>query len=340
MRGAPQAGDAGGDAGERVGARGAGEPHGGGGGVLLVVGMQDQDAVERARDDRVHHVGLARHREAHLQEVRGVVEVVARIDEGLADGILVGHGGQRRHLGHQAVARDHALLRIVDVGGVVVEGRERADRAAHDGHGMRVAAEAGEEARHLLVHHGVARDGAAEVFELRLVRQLAVEQQVAHLDEVGVLRQLLDRVAAVEQHALVAVDVGDLGRAVGGRGEARIVGEAAGVAVEPADVDDVGPDGARSHRQMRLLVAAEASALRFLPASAASLAFIGLILHAASAVAPGRGPLQCATAQSDRPDRARRHSCLLVHFALRQDMPRAKTALHCVASCRAANRAP
>jgi hypothetical protein len=36
-----------------------------------------------------------------------------------------------------------ALLGIViDVGGVVIEGRQRADHAAHDGHGMRVAAEA------------------------------------------------------------------------------------------------------------------------------------------------------------------------------------------------------
>ena len=84
-----------------------------------------------------------------------------------------------------------------------------------------------------------------------LGRQLAVEQQVADLEEVRLLGQLLDRIAAIEQHALVAVDVGDARRAVGGRGEARIVGEAAGVAVELADVDDVGADGARSHRQMR-----------------------------------------------------------------------------------------
>jgi hypothetical protein len=41
------------------------------------------------------------------------------------------------------------------------------------------------------------------------VRQLAVEQQVADLDEVALLGELLDRVAAVQQHALVAVDVGD-----------------------------------------------------------------------------------------------------------------------------------
>ena len=148
-------------------------------------------------------------------------------------------------------------LRIVDVGGVVVEGRQRADRAAHDGHRVRVAAEARVEAGHLLVHHGVARDGVVEILELLLGRQLAVQQQVADLDEVGLLRQLFDRVAAIEQDALVAVDVGDAGRAVGRRGEARIVGEAAGVAVQPADVDDVRTDGSRSHRHLGLPVVAQ-----------------------------------------------------------------------------------
>ena len=140
---------------------------------------------------------------------------------------------------------------------VVVEGRQRADRAAHDGHRVRVAAEARVEAGHLLVHHGVARDGVVEILELALGRQLAVQQQVADLEEVGLLRQLFDGIAAIEQDALVAVDVGDAGRAVGRRCEARIVGEAAGVAVQPADVDDVRTDGSRSHRHLGLPVAAQ-----------------------------------------------------------------------------------
>ncbi len=255
--GTPEAGDAGGDAGERVGARRADAAHRRRRGVLLVVGVEDEDAVERARHDRVHDVGLAGHGEAHLQEVRRVIEVVARIDEGLADRVLVGHRGDGRHLGHEAVTRDHALLRIVDVGAVVIEGRQRADRAAHDGHGMRVTAEAGEEPRHLLVHHGVARDGVAEALELALRRQLAVEQQVADLDEVGLQGEVVDVVAPVHQLALVTVDVGDAGGAVGGRGEAGVVGEAARVAVEATDIDHVWADGARSDRHLRLAAAAD-----------------------------------------------------------------------------------
>ena len=104
-------------------------------------------------------------------------------------------------------------MRIGDVGGVVIEGRQRADAAGHHRHRMRVAPEALEEAAHLLVHHGVAGDAIVEVGLLRGGRQLAVEQQVAGLEEVAVLGQLLDRIAAIEQDAFVAVDIGDLGLA-------------------------------------------------------------------------------------------------------------------------------
>ena len=216
-----------------------------------MIGMQDEDAVERAREHRVDLVFLARHREAHAQEVRRVVEVVLRIDEGLADRIFVGHRGERRHLRDHAHRGDHALMRIGDVGRVVIEGRQRADAGHHDRHRMRVAAEALEEPVHLLVHHGVARDAVVEIGLLRRGRQLAVEQQVAGLEEVAVLGELLDRIAAIEQHALVAVDIGDRGLAARRRGEARIVGEHPGLGVELRDVDDARADRAVLHRAAR-----------------------------------------------------------------------------------------
>ena len=121
-----------------------------------------------ARDEhRVDLVLLARHREAHAQEVRGVVERVQRINERLADVVLEGHRRDRRHLGDHAERRDHALVRVGDVGRVVIEGRQRADHAAHDRHRMRVAAEAGEEAAHLLVDHRVIGHAMVEVGLLR-----------------------------------------------------------------------------------------------------------------------------------------------------------------------------
>src|SRR5690606_35515322 len=91
------------------------------------------------------------------------------------------------------------------------------------------------------------RDAVVEVFLLRLGRQLAVEEQVAGLEEVAVLGELLDRIATMQQYALVTVDVRDLGLAARGRGEARIVGESAGFFVEGADVDDVRPHRPLSH---------------------------------------------------------------------------------------------
>ena len=109
MRRAPQAGDAGRDAGERIGARRTGEPHGRGRRVLLVIGMQDEDRVQRLGEHRIDLVLLARHREAHAQEVLGVAQMVQRIHEGLADRIFVGHRRDGRHLGDQAVAGDLAL---------------------------------------------------------------------------------------------------------------------------------------------------------------------------------------------------------------------------------------
>ena len=102
---------------------------------------------------------------------------------------------------------------IMDVGGVVIEGRQRADHAAHDRHRMRVAAKALIEARHLLMHHRVARDAVVEIVLLLRRRQLAVEQQIGGLEEIALLGELVDRIAAIEEDALVAVDEGDRGGA-------------------------------------------------------------------------------------------------------------------------------
>ena len=166
-----------------------------------MVGVQDQDAVHGARQDRVVDVGLRRHGIEHVEEVLRIAQVVARIHEGLADRVLVGPGGDGRHLGDQPEGRDLALARIVDVEVVVVEGGQRPDHAAEDRHRMGVAAEAVEEAPQLLVHHGVVGDVLAEFGELGAGRQLAFQQQVGDLDEVRLLGQLLDRVAAVQQDA-------------------------------------------------------------------------------------------------------------------------------------------
>ncbi len=212
--------------------------------------MQDEDAIHSAREHGIDFVFLARHGEAHMQKIRRVREFVPRIDERLTDGILVGHGGDGRHLRDHADASDIALLRILDVDRVVIEGRQRADHADHDGHGMCVAAEAGVEPGHLLMHHRVFNDAAVERLVLLAGRKLTIQQEVAGLDETAVLGELVDRIAAIEENALVAVDEGDLRLAARRRGEARVVGEAAGILIERVDVDHVGPNRALADRQV------------------------------------------------------------------------------------------
>ena len=81
---------------------------------------------------------------------------------------------------------------------------------------MRVTPEAAIEGRELLVQHGVAADRVAELVELCLARQLAIEQQIGDLHEARLLGELIDRIAAMEEHAFIAVDIGDCRLARGG----------------------------------------------------------------------------------------------------------------------------
>ena len=160
---APQCGDAGGDTGERVGTRRACQAHGRGRCVLFVVGVEDEDPVHCLGKRRADRFDLARRVEHHVQEVFCVRQVVTRVHHGLAHGVLVNHCGQGRHLGNQADRGDFAMLRVIDVEGVVIEGRQGADHTAHDGHRVGVATEAVEERLQLLVNHGVVLYGADEL---------------------------------------------------------------------------------------------------------------------------------------------------------------------------------
>ncbi|MPN17785.1 hypothetical protein SDC9_165140 [bioreactor metagenome] len=142
------------------------------------------------------------------------------------------------------------MLGVVDVGAVVIEGRQGAHQTGQHGHRVCVTTEAAQEELHLLVDHGVLGHAVLEVCLLCSVRQFAVQQQVAGVEVVAVGGQLLDGVAAVQQLALVAVDVGDGGLA-GCRGqEARVIREHVRLCVQFADVDHVRTDGALVHGEV------------------------------------------------------------------------------------------
>jgi hypothetical protein len=256
-----------------IAAGAAGEAHRRGAGILLVVGVQDEQQVERLGVQRIDLVGLAGDREEHVQHVRGVVEVVARVHEGLAERVLVGCRGDRRQLGDDAVREDLAVPRVIDVGGVVVEGRHRRHDRGHHGHRVGVVMEAVVHVAQRLVEHRVPADRPREAGELRRGRQVAVQQQVGHLEVAAVLGELLDRVAAVEQDAGIAIDVGDAALAGCGGHEPGIEGEHPVVTVEGADVDHLRAYTAGVNRVLGGLAGGEVLQLEFVLAHVFSSRF-------------------------------------------------------------------
>jgi hypothetical protein len=120
---------------------------------------------------------------------------------------------------------------------------------------MRVVVEAAQEVLQRLMHHRVMGDFVVERGEFGLRGQFAVHQQVGHLEEAGLLGQLLDRVAAIQQHAGLAIDVGDGGLAGRGRGEARVVREETGLPGQLRNVDAIVAERGFEYRHGHRLVA-------------------------------------------------------------------------------------
>ena len=212
---AVERGDPGRDGRVGVDLGGAHAAHGARRAVLLVVGVQDPEHVERLLEPRVRLVLDLGHLEHHREEVAGVGQVVVRIDVGQPEVVAVGERGQRRHLGDQAHGGHVPLLLVVDVLGVGVEGRQGAGGGEQHPHRVGVVAEALDELLDVLVDEGVVGDLEDPLVELLAGGQLAVDEEVGDLEVAGVLAELLDRIAAVLQHAGLAVDVGD--RAAAGR---------------------------------------------------------------------------------------------------------------------------
>ncbi|MNR36885.1 hypothetical protein D3C85_1548600 [compost metagenome] len=88
-----------------------------------------------------------------------------------------------------------------------------------------------------------------EVGLFGFVRQFTVQQQVTGFEVVAVLCELLDGVAAVQQLALVAVDVRDCRLAGCRREEAGVIREHAGLAVQLANINHVRANVALVHGQ-------------------------------------------------------------------------------------------
>mmetsp|Transcript_50587 Transcript_50587/g.120663 ORF Transcript_50587/g.120663 Transcript_50587/m.120663 type:complete len:210 (+) Transcript_50587:628-1257(+) len=208
MRGAPQGCNACGDAGVGVGLGASGDAHRGGGGVLLVVHMEDHEGVDRFGGHRVYLVLLHGRGKHHVQEVLCIGEVSTRVHQWLTYGGLVGHAGKDRHLRDEAGAGQPAM-RLIEGVQLAENAAESARDGHHDRHGVGVDGEVGKHCLHLLVHQHALLDLPLEGLVLFLCGLLTHQQQMRHLQSLGMLHQLRHWISPVEADALGPVDEGD-----------------------------------------------------------------------------------------------------------------------------------
>ena len=107
---------------------------------------------------------------------------------------------------------------------------------------MGVPPETAEEVVQLLIEHCVVGHTFLKLDFLFTRGQLPIEKKVAYFHKVGIFRQLIDGITAIQQNTLFPVDVGDFGFAATRGGIAGIVGETIGLCVETANIDDVRSD--------------------------------------------------------------------------------------------------
>ena len=137
-------------------------------------------------------------------------ERVVGVDKGHADAEAVGGTGQRRHLRDQADDLLVSGLRIEDVLGVEVEGREGGNGGDQHPHRMGVVVEPLEKPLpDVFVDERVVGDLVLPRLVLPGVGQLPVDQEVGDLEVGRLLGQLLDGVAAVVEDPRLAIEIGD-----------------------------------------------------------------------------------------------------------------------------------
>ncbi len=249
----PKRGDTSSNTCKRVGTRRTCQTNGRGRRILFVVGMQDQDAIHCLGQNRIDFIVFTRVAKHHLQEVFCITELVVRIAERLTDGIFIRHRRNGRHFRNQAIGRNHPLLRIVDVGAVMIERGQCANNATHDRHRMRITAETVIEIAHLFVDHGVHGNIILELGFVGGIRQLTIKQQMADFEEVGIFCKFINCITAVTQNTNVAINIGQFRLARAGRSEARIIGEISGFSIQLADVNHRRAYTALNHRHIERL---------------------------------------------------------------------------------------
>ena len=153
------------------------------------------------------------------------------------------------------MAGNLAMFRIGNIGAVVIEGAERANHAAHNRHRVRITAETLVELPHLVMQHGVIGDRVREIVENVLLGQFPIQHQIGHFHEAGMFSQLANGIATVKQHTFIAIDICQCAFAAGSRFIPGIKCESAGLAVEFADIDDIGSTTSLQRRKIETFAA-------------------------------------------------------------------------------------
>src|SRR5665647_1358609 len=241
---------------KQVGVARPDQPHRRGRTVLLMIGMQDQQLVQRLGHDRIHVIALGRQPERHPQEVVHQRDRVVRVQERLTHTLLVRVRRDRGQLGHQPHRRDLHLLGVERVKAVLVERRERRDRRRQHRHRVRIPGKTTKEALQILMQQRVMPDPRVEVRQLHGGRQLPIDQQVRSLQERRVLSQLLDRIPAIPQNPRITIDIRDRRRTRRRVDEPRVNRDPTSLLQQLRDVVPITALGRLNQRECELLVSA------------------------------------------------------------------------------------
>src|SRR5205823_3537149 len=130
----------GGGGGGEVGV-GEGAPHGThgvGAAVLLMVGVEDEEDVERAREHGIGDVLGLHHLPQHVHEIGGVAKVIVGINVGIAATVAIAVAGDGWNFADEAQHLVLANRGIVDLLGFWIHGGKRGDGAGEHAHGVGV----------------------------------------------------------------------------------------------------------------------------------------------------------------------------------------------------------
>ncbi len=142
---------------------------------------------------------------------------------------------ERRHLADQAIRLLAPGIGIKNILGVRIKSGKRGNRGNQHAHRVSVVVKTINEFLDALVDERVMRDVVSPIRQLRFRGKLAVKNQVRGFDVCAFFRQLFDRIAAVTQNSLVAVNIGNLARARSRVGERRVVAHQSKIAVVDFD---------------------------------------------------------------------------------------------------------